>query len=160
MRKNSPKWKALVPLLFVTTMVTATTQLTVVNLNGTEQQFALLKIGKITFSSGKMYLYDHGHTLLDSAIIDQIQQITMNEKEVDAVEAVNSQIRVFADPAQQQILVEGLPENKTLRVYDTMGRLLITANSLPDLTRINVSNLSNGTYLLLVGVQVVKFVKQ
>ena len=52
--------------------------------------------------------------------------------------------------------MQGMPDDTTLRVYSTTGQLLITAEG----TQINVSHLPQGTYLLQLGTQVMRFVKE
>jgi hypothetical protein len=52
-------------------------------------------------------------------------------------------------------MIQGI-EAQALRVYDLQGRLLIQEEG----TQVNVNNLTNGTYLLQVGTQVVRFIKK
>ena len=47
-------------------------------------------------------------------------------------------------------------ESQMLRVFDLQGRLLKTENGV----QVTVSDLASGTYLLQVGTQVVRFIKQ
>lgn len=157
---NKLKWKWLVPLLLFSAIVTASQQLTVEKLDGSEQKFALSLIGKITFNNGVMYLYDHNNVLLGNSNVSQIGRIVINQNDETAIDAVGSGIRVFADPAQQQIVVLGLPENQMLRIFDMNGRVIRTVQSQSAQTLIDVSGLTNGTYLLQMGAQIVKFVKQ
>jgi len=160
MKTNNLKWKVLMLLLLFASVIKAASGLTVIDLNGVEKQFALSQLGKITFNNGIMYLYDQSNTLLGYNAIDNVGQIVVVD-DATSVEAVSdSHLRVFADPAQQQIVVSGLEGSQTLRVYDTSGKLLLSTKTQADQSRIDVSTLSNGTYLLQFGAQVVKFVKQ
>ena len=147
-------------LAFLPLMMLAEIKLTVVDLNGKEKQFALSSIGKITFNNGVMYLYDQENTLLGFNDVEQVGQVVVEHDGATSIDAVENQLRVFADPALQQLVVEGLPVGQTLRVYDTAGRLLSSTPSQPEQTRVDVSALQGGTYLLQFGAQVVKFVKQ
>ena len=52
-------------------------------------------------------------------------------------------------------MVQGA-EGQTLRVYDLQGRLLKQTKG----TEVQVEDLANGTYLLQIGTQVVRFIKQ
>ena len=56
--------------------------------------------------------------------------------------------------AQDRLMIQGI-EEQPLRVYDLQGRLLQTENG----TQISVGNLAEGTYLLQIGTQVVRFIK-
>jgi len=141
-------------------MMLAVPKLTIIDLNGQEQQFALSQIGKITFNNGVMYLYDFNNTLLGFSDVENVGQVVMEEDGATGIDETGNAIRVFADEAQQQIVVVGLSDNQTLRVYDTAGRLLQSVSSQAEQTRVDVSALQGGTYLLQFGAQVVKFVKQ
>jgi myo-inositol-hexaphosphate 3-phosphohydrolase len=61
---------------------------------------------------------------------------------------------VYPNPTQDILMIQGI-EEQALRVFDLQGRLLKTENG----TQMNVSNLAEGTYLLQVGTQVVRFIK-
>lgn len=159
MQINFFKWKLLVPMLFWASMISAASELTVIGLNGAEQQYALSIIGKITFNNSVMYLYDHNGTLLGSTDISKGGRIVVVDTE-EALENLNASVSVFADPVQQQLIINGIPENQILRIFDISGKLLMTSNSQCNQTRIDVSRLQNGTYLLQLGANVVKFVKQ
>ena len=163
MQTKNLQWKVLVSLLFFGTMLMASEPgLKVVELNGAEQTIALKQIGRITFENGVMYLYDHHNQQLGFSEVNQINRIEIDENATTGIQDVanSNQLHVFADPSLQQIVVFGAHENQTLRVYDTSGRLMMSTNTQPDQTRIDVNGLPNGTYLLQIGAQVVKFLKQ
>ena len=160
MIKNKLKWKWLVPLLLYGAVLKAETELTIIPLNGAEQQYIISIIGKITFINEVMYLYDCNNTLLGSTPIDQVAKIIVSENSDTAIEAVGSYVHIYADPTQQQLVVEGCWGNQTLRVFDNVGRIVLVENAQDSTMRIDVSCLPNGTYLLQFGAQVVKFIKQ
>ena len=85
-----------------------------------------------------------------------IRKITFAETAGSAVENVESSNSVVAypNPTQDILMIQGI-EEQSLRVFDLQGRLLKTENG----TQVNVSNLAEGTYLLQVGTQVVRFIK-
>ena len=162
-------------LLCIVLFTKAELKLTVIGLNGAETQFVISQIGKITFEDGKMYLYDFDNTLLGFNDVESIGQVVVEEKdeggthgggsepeepENQGLTNVSSQLRVYAEPELQQLVVVGLPENQMLRVFDTTGRLLMSVPSQSQQTHVDVSSLQKGTYLLQFGAQVVKFVKQ
>ena len=63
---------------------------------------------------------------------------------------------VYPNPTHEVLCVQGIPDDATLRVYSTTGQLLTTAQG----TQINVSQLPQGTYLLQIGTQVMRFIKE
>lgn len=133
--------------------------LTVIDTYGMEKQYTIAQIGKITFEPGKIFLYGHDGQMLGWNNLNDVGQVAI-EDEATAIESVTPQLQVFADPEQQQMVVVGLSENQTVRVFDTTGKLLFSTPSQTEQTRVDVSTLQNGTYLLQFGAQVVKFVKQ
>ena len=64
-------------------------------------------------------------------------------------------IVIYPNPTLDMLYISGTTP-QTLRVYDLQGRLLINETSM----QINVSTLNMGTYLLQIGTQVVRFIKQ
>ena len=63
---------------------------------------------------------------------------------------------VYPNPTHEMLCVQGVPDDITLRVYSTTGQLLTTAQG----TKIDVSHLPQGTYLLQLGTQVIRFMKE
>jgi hypothetical protein len=54
-----------------------------------------------------------------------------------------------------------LNANESVRIYDFKGQLLsVTTANADGICQISVSSLPQGTYLLQVGVEIVKFIKQ
>ena len=66
-----------------------------------------------------------------------------------------SNIVVYPNPTQDVLMIQGI-EAQALRVYDLQGRMLLQQEG----TQIGVSQLSEGTYLLQIGTQVVRFIKK
>ncbi|MGN1239249.1 MAG: T9SS type A sorting domain-containing protein, partial [Paludibacteraceae bacterium] len=90
--------------------------------------------------------------------IAEVQQITfagISPESFSVVEESAKGITIYPNPAQDRLVVQGA-EGQTLRVYDLQGRLLKQTES----TEVQVEDLANGTYLLQVGTQVVRFIKQ
>jgi hypothetical protein len=70
-------------------------------------------------------------------------------------------VAVYPNPTQDVLFVEGLKSNDTVRVYDLNGTLISISESNKDgVVMLSVSNLPEGVYLLQVGVEIVKFIKQ
>ena len=94
--------------------------------------------------------------LLASEQIANIRKITFSASSSTSVENVESQtIVVYPNPTQDILYIKGI-ESQPLRVYDLQGRVLQVGNG----NQMTVSNLSSGTYLLQIGIQVVRFIKQ
>lgn len=126
--------------------------------DGTQQLQDIATIGKLVFVGDDMQLVSHDGAVLTQEAISNIRKITFAEtgNAGTAVENVegNNQIVIYPNPTQDILHIHGI-EVQDLRVYDLQGRLLKTENG----TQVNVSNLAEGTYLLQVGTQVVRFIK-
>jgi hypothetical protein len=90
--------------------------------------------------------------------------ITTVEKPLSVVDFNLDKIRLFPNPANNQLIVSGLDSNelKSLQVYSLHGQLLINQES--NTTSIEVTNLQEGVYFLKIsttkGVSFKRFVKE
>ena len=157
---NRLKLRSIVLLLFMAAIANAKTSLTIIPLNSAEQQYELAKIGKITFDQGVIYLYDFNNVLLGAENTKQIGKIVFVEGEEQGMEEIGGQARIVADVESKRLIITGLSDRQIVRVYDTMGRFLMMEQAQAEQTIVDVSVLPCGTYLLQLGVQVIKFVKQ
>ena len=73
---------------------------------------------------------------------------------------VESSIFIYPNPVKEYFTVNGTKKDIRIILYDLSGRLLRTIPAQDNSTNINISNLQQGTYLMHVGDQIVKFVKQ
>ena len=123
--------------------------------SGTDLLQDISVIGKWVYSDNSLQLFDKAGNLLASEPLENIKKIIFSSTD-SAVEntQVNS-IVVYPNPTQDVLMIQG-NETQVLRVYDLRGCLLkIEAG-----TWIDVSDLAEGAYLLQIGTQVVRFIKQ
>ena len=73
----------------------------------------------------------------------------------DVNDTLVNTIIVYPNPTQDILMIQGA-ESQTLRVYNLQGSLLLTQWG----NQISVGNLPDGTYLLQIGTQVVRFIKK
>lgn len=124
--------------------------------DGAQQLQDIALIGKWVFVGEELQLLDKAGNLLASEVIADIRKITFSASSITTVEnAVENSIMVYPNPTQDILFVNGI-EAQALRVYDLQGRMLHTENG----TQISVSHLPMGTYLLQIGTQVLRFIKQ
>jgi len=71
-----------------------------------------------------------------------------------------SSVFIFPNPVKEYLTVNGLRNNVTINLYDLKGELLQAIPVNENSIKINVSSLQQGTYLLRVGEQTIKFIKQ
>ena len=132
------------------------TQLIVTPYTGNEMQEDISLIGKWVFVGEELQLLDKSGNLLASELVTSIRKITFTAQIHDAVENVlPNQLLVYPNPTQDVLLVSGI-EPQPLRVYDVQGKLVHQEQG----TEVHVSHLSNGVYILQIGTQVMRFIKQ
>ncbi len=155
----------IMPMLLSAVLAAAETCLTVVPVSGSERLYAIEKIGHISFSGNVMYLYDKSGNELGNTPLDGVAKIVFGEG-TDAPETSVSDLKgsvtvsVYPNPTAESLVISGLAAPQTIRVYSLDGMLLQQHNADSGENVISVSNLSQGTYLLQVGAEVVKFIKQ
>lgn len=153
----------LIPLLSFAIAAMAETSLVIQPLTGADQATAIASIGKIQFESASVYLYDKAGIELGHTPISDIHKIIFNDP-ADTPTAIDdvqqNGISIFPNPTTESIVVKGLNANQTIRVYSLNGELLTSSQCSNGEANINVSHLPQGNYLLQVGAEVVKFIKQ
>ncbi len=140
--------------------ISCSLQLMAVNLSiqktdNTQRLQDITKIGKLIFVENDLQLLDKAGKLLASEPITSIRKIIFVESQAAALESVETEmLLVYPNPTQATLFIKGI-DAQVIRVYDLNGRLLLSEYG----TQVNVSELSLGTYLLQIGTQVVRFIK-
>lgn len=140
--------------------ISCSLQLMAVNLSiqktdNTQRLQDITKIGKLIFVENDLQLLDKAGKLLASEPITSIRKIIFVESQTAALESVDTEmLLVYPNPTQATLFIKGI-DAQVIRVYDLNGRLLLSEYG----TQVNVSELSLGTYLLQIGTQVVRFIK-
>ena len=130
---------------------------------GADRMEDIAAIGKWVFVDDRIQLIDHEGYLLGEEYMENIIKITFSNTPPVPTSVENAQpdalpntVVVYPNPTHEVLCVQGIPDDATLRVYSTTGQLLTTAQG----TQINVSQLPQGTYLLQIGTQVMRFIKE
>ena len=133
------------------------TSLVLLQTDGSQQLQDIAKIGKWVFTEENLQLIDKDGNVLAIEPIAEVKKIifSISNSETTTENVAIKSIVVYPNPTQDILHIIGVTP-QTLRVFDLQGRLLIIDNS----TQVNVSNLNAGTYLLQVGTQVIRFIKQ
>ena len=133
------------------------TSLVLLQTDGSQQLQDIAKIGKWVFTEENLQLIDKDGNVLAIEPIAEVKKIifSISNSETTTENVAIKSIVVYPNPTQDILHIAGITP-QTLRVFDLQGRLLIIGNS----TQVNVSNLNTGTYLLQVGTQVIRFIKQ
>lgn len=138
----------------------AATNLVLLKTDGTQQLLDIATIGKWVYVGDDLQLLSHDGVVLAQEPALNIRKITFAESSgtntPTSMENIQStSVVIYPNPSQDMLIVSGI-EAQTLRVFDMQGRLLKAENG----TQVHVSDLAEGTYLLQVGTQVVRFIKK
>ena len=116
-------------------------------------------IGRLVFVNNRIQLLDHEGYLLGEEYMDNIIKITFSDTPPTptAIEgAAPGTVIVYPNPTQEMLCVQGVPNDATLRIYSTAGQLMAAIQG----AQIEVSHLPQGTYLMQIGTQVIRFIKE
>lgn len=149
-------------LLLLPMAARAETALTIEPLSGEEKQYAVALIGQIRFAGDAMYIFDVTGVELGHTAIPEIGKIVFREVSniATATDNASARVQVYPNPTHDFIIVKGLENEQTARVYSWDGKFLSASQADETETKINVSDLPNGSYLLQVGAEIVKFIKK
>lgn len=138
----------------------AATDLVLLKTDGTQQLQDIATIGKWVYVGEDLQLLSHDGVVLAQEPAMNIRKITFAESSgtdtPTSMENIQStSVVIYPNPSQDMLIVSGI-EAQALRVFDMQGRLVKAENG----TQVHVSDLAEGTYLLQVGTQVVRFIKK
>lgn len=104
-----------------------------------------------------------GTVLAERNLYDDIRRIVIFENNNGGtVDTENDllAVKIYPNPARELINIENVKAGETIRIYSMDGQLLITETAGTTSLAISVKSLSNGVYLLQVGTEIVKLIKQ
>ena len=118
-------------------------------------------IGKWMFVGQNLALLDKSGSILAIEPLSNIRKIVFspNVPSVptdDAVVDTESLYVVYPNPTQDMLHIQGATDTTPLRIYTMEGKLVTSTEG----QTINVKSLTNGTYLLQIGTQVARFIKE
>lgn len=145
-------------LLLFAVVAMAETKLIVQPLNGADKHYAISQIGQLRFADDVMYLFDKQGTELGHTAVAEIGRIVFDDVPT-ALDDVQPLVSVYPNPVQESLVINGLKGVQTVRIYSMQGQLVRAEEGSSQII-INVSNLTNGEYLLQIGAETVKFIKQ
>ena len=133
------------------------TNLVVERYAGAEMLQDIALIGKWVFVDTNLQLLDKEGNILATEPLANVRKIVFaNESINTALEKVDqSTIVVYPNPSQDILYIQGI-EAQTIRIFNMQGNMLQTTVG----TQVSVSDLPVGTYLLQIGTQVIRFIKQ
>ena len=151
------KYTFILICVILCSLQTMATNLVLEQRSGAEVLQDIATIGKWLFVEDNIQLLDKSGNVLAIEPLANIKQITFATAGIseDVKDTVVNTIVVYPNPTQDVLMIQGA-ESQTLRVYNLQGSLLLTQWG----NQISVGNLPDGTYLLQIGTQVVRFIKK
>ena len=141
----------------------AETMLRIEYLDGAELTTALSVVGRWEFTDGKFILVStEGEVLAEKASVYDVRRVVFKADLGPNVETDDAtvQLTVYPNPTQDVLFIDGLTEGETVRIYSLEGRLLMSEVALQGgAVQLRVASLAEGTYLLQMGTEIVKIIK-
>lgn len=135
-------------------------------LNGEEYKATISSIARweIDGTNEKFRLVALDGTLLaERNLYDDIRRIVIfDDNEGNTVNTEDNllSISVFPNPTQEMLYVDGINVGETIRIFSLDGQMLLSSTAGNGTISLSVESLSNGVYLLQIGTEIVKFIKQ
>ena len=150
------KWmKRYIVLLLLFVFNCANAEIRISKLTDSEKESYELIIGKLVLQDGMISFVAPDGTILASEKLSAIKSIVFS-KSIATATIIPSEIKIFPNPTSDYIVVEGVGNDVHFSVYDLSGKCVKSGIG----TAIPVFELGNGTYILQVGMQIVKFIKE
>lgn len=131
------------------------TNLVIERYAGAEMVQDIAVIGKWVFVDTNLQLLDKEGNLLATEPLDNVRKIVFSNEPTAVDNVEKGSIIVYPNPTQDVLYIQGIDE-QILRIFNMQGNMLQTTEG----TQVSVSHLPTGTYLLQIGTQVVRFIKQ
>ena len=144
-----------VVLLIAGQLFAQRTSVVTMSADGVETAYVLSDVQKIVFNSNAMTVNMNSGT--DATGIACVRFLSPNE--IETISSKSS-VFVFPNPVKTLLTITGVEKDVRINLLSLNGTLLQSILAQKDLTDIDVSSLQQGIYLLQIGNEVVKFVKQ
>ena len=126
-----------------------------VSADGNKTTYALATVSRINViadaNSASMTIVDNNGNEFAGYV-----KILFAEKETSIEELGFTKVYVFPNPVVNTLNIQGVDENTPLEVYNLTGKSLLKDKG----TELDVTSLSQGTYILRINNQYVKFIKK
>ena len=142
--------------IFVAPMLSSANSITIDNFPGTGASWVYLFNNSQVYPSGGSALLNVGlgqfpvFIKSNSPLLQVLDSVINNVTGVEAIQAQQNEISVYPNPAREEVWVSGLAfnagEQYEFKMFDALGRNLLTANIKNTNTNISIAALQNGVY--------------
>ena len=126
-----------------------------VSADGAKTSYELASVQRIVFDTGGMTLQRKA----EAGDVNGVRCVlfgTMEQTPTALAEAGKTTIYAYPNPVQNYLRIEGATADATCTVYDLQGRALLHSAA----QHIDVTTLQQGSYLLKISNQIIKFIKK
>lgn len=144
-------------ILFVSSIIYATevSNLVAVSADGSETTYLLVDVQRIEVQAdnekGKMTILQKNGTKVGS-----YQKILFAEPQTGIEELGISSVFIYPNPVTNTLFIQGVEDESILEVYNLTGKSVLKDKG----TELDVTSLTQGTYILRINNQYVKFIKK
>lgn len=126
--------------------------------DGNEYEYRLASVEEILFETnrGSSSMTLVGKDGIQMEGIHSLLFGTMQDVPTSIDESGEAKVYAYPNPVVNTLNVLGVSDTEPLFVYDLSGKCLMTETG----NKVEVSNLTNGTYILKVNNQCIKFIKK
>lgn len=94
---------------------------------------------------------DNPRTLVWEEGLTLIAHFTKSTTGIQDVTAENNAVKIYPNPAKNQITISGLEQPTDIQIVNTLGQVLKRINHATDAITINVADMPKGIYFVKVG---------
>lgn len=131
--------------------------LIVTNTNGTEQTYQLTEESQLHFENGERLVIENANSSNVTLQLSDIRKIVCSEM-VGTEENAASKLQILPNPSYNQVIIKNLSGNCQGRIYTLDGRM-VKAFEANEGLMLDISDLSEGMYLLNIDGQTLKLMK-
>ena len=148
-------------LLIASIAAMAETALIIKPVSGQEQATLLSQIGKLKLTDDSLFVYSHSNVLLSKNALTEVGHIRFGEGgDIMGIDDVTPTLcRVYPNPTHDLLMIDNA-DAEHAHLFNLNGQLIETISLLDGKASVNITNLSEGEYLLLINSKVYKVLKQ
>ncbi|MBO7316570.1 MAG: T9SS type A sorting domain-containing protein [Paludibacteraceae bacterium] len=104
-----------------------------------------------------------GTLLAERNLYDDIKQIVFYDDNGSTVELENvsdHSVTIFPNPTKEILHINGIKQGEVIRIFSLNGNVIVNEKTENETLTLSVATLPNGIYLLQIGTEIVKFIKE
>lgn len=148
--------KILFVLLCFMCMSASAMTLHVEQLNASDFELAVYRIGKMVFQNEMIIFYDRQGNVLEEVSLGSMKAMKFTEKEEGLFQVNDPRYVVYPNPTSSIVMIKGLDEPTMLRLFSVQGNLIKSEHG----TQMHIDEVPTGHYFLQFKTNIVKIIKQ